>query len=157
MKLTKALILVISSLVSIKSMGQIYTADQLSFSTINLRKVISPDNEKVGTGSFIQNKTDLYILTASHVASVMDNDANIVISDINNKPIVFKLSLLTDSVTWIKHPNADLAILRLKLSQEQLSKYFSGRFIPLEMISKDKVAVPRNIQLTIIGFPLGGC
>lgn len=155
MKIVKTFILVITSFFTIKSMGQIYSADQLSFSTINLRKVISPGKEEVGTGSFIQSKTDLYILTASHVATVMDKDANIVISDINNKPIVFKLSQLTDSVTWIKHPNADLAILKLKLSQELLSKYFNGRFIPLEMISRDKIAVPRNIQLTIIGFPLG--
>jgi len=136
-------------------MGQIFTSDQLAFATINLRKEIAPNNVKVGTGSFIQTKTDLYILTASHVANIMDKDAVIVISDVNGKPIVFKLSDITDSVKWVNHPIADMAILKLKLSEAQLKKYFQGRFIPLEMINSEEKAIPRNIQLTTIGFPLG--
>jgi S1-C subfamily serine protease len=155
MKLTKTFVLIITSFFTIKSMGQIYTADQLSFATINLRKEISQGKEEIGTGSFIKNETDLYILTASHVAVIMDKNANVVISDANSKPIVFKLSDITDSVGWVYHPVADMAILKLKISEIQMKMYFQRRFIALDMISRDKIAVPRNIQLTIIGFPLG--
>jgi hypothetical protein len=140
---------------NLQSMGQIYTADQLSFATINLRKQITPTKTETGTGSFFQTKTDLYILTASHVAKVMDKDAVLIISDINSKPLVFKLSDITDSVKWINHPIADMAILQLALSASQLNNYFQGRFLSLELINREKKAIPRNIQLTTIGFPLG--
>lgn len=151
----KQFLVLIFLTMNFSSMGQIFTADQLSFSVINLRKEVSHNKEIVGTGSFIQARSGLYILTASHVAKNMDKTSKIVISDMENKPISFELSELTDSINWIHHSIADMAILELNLNDEQQNNQFKGRFIPINMISNDKVALPRNIQLTTIGFPLG--
>lgn len=155
MKLKILSVIFFTLFIILELVAQVYTADQLAFSTLNLRKEVSPGKETIGTGSFIQNKSDLYILTASHVAKMMDRDAKVVICDTSNRPLMLKLSDLTDSVHWISHPTADISILRLKLKPELLSKYFIGRFIPIEMINKDRSALPRNLQLVIIGFPLG--
>lgn len=133
----------------------IATADQLTITVVNLRKEKSPGIESTGTGSFISKGNDLYIITASHVSKDMDDTAYVIIQGENNLPIKIELKKLANPIKWINHPVADLSILKLNPEKAILDKYLQQRFIPYEMIDVSKKAVPRNTQLTIIGFPLG--
>ncbi|UUW10205.1 serine protease [Flavobacterium plurextorum] len=135
--------------------AMILNADQLAITVLNFRKLVSPNNEQVGTGSFISKDGKLYIVTASHVAKIMDSSSQIIIQGENNKPIKLDLTQLANPIKWIHHNEADLSVLELNPSQEIIMKYLQKRFVPYELIDTDKKAISRNTQLTIIGFPLG--
>lgn len=133
----------------------IVTADQLAITVVNLRKEISPGKEITGTGSFIEKGNELYIITASHVSKAMDDSSYVIIQGKNNLPIKIELKKLANPIKWIDHPVADLSILKLNPEKLIMETYLQERFIPFSMIDISKNAIPRNIQLTIIGFPLG--
>lgn len=134
----------------------IATADQLAITVVNLRKEKSPGKEVTGTGSFISKGNDLYIVTAAHVAKEMDNSAYVIIQGKNNLPVEIDLLKLANPINWENHPEADLSILKLNPDNGIMQQHLQDRFIPFEMVvDTTKVPVPRNTQLTIIGFPLG--
>jgi len=133
----------------------IFTADQLAITVLNLRKEISPGKEITGTGSFVAKGNDIYIVTASHVAKDMDDSAYIIIQGENNLPVKIELKKLANPIIWTNHKEADLSILKLNPEQGITQKYLQMRFIPFAMIDTNKVAISRNTQLTILGFPLG--
>lgn len=133
----------------------IATADELAITVLNLRRPISSDKETIGTGSFISKGNDLYIVTAAHVAKNMDDKAYIIIQGPNNTPIEVPLTELSSDIKWKDHPEADLSVLKLDPSPEVNMKYLQGRFIPYGIIDTEQNSVPRNTQLTILGFPHG--
>lgn len=133
----------------------IATADQLTITVVNLRKTITPDNELIGTGSFIVNGNDIYIVTATHVSKNMDKTAYIILQGTNNFPVKIELSKLANPIEWEDHPEADLSVLKLNPEPSILKNHLQDRFIPYEMVDTSKNAIPRDTQLTIIGFPLG--
>lgn len=133
----------------------ILTAEQLTITVLNLRKEINIDKQITGTGSFIAKGDELYIVTASHVSKSMDNSAYVIIQGKNNLPVKIELIKLANPIKWIDHPEADLSILKLNPEKLILEMYLQERFIPFSMIDMSINAIPRNIQLTMIGFPLG--
>jgi len=139
----------------IKKQNLILTADQLTITVVNLRKEISLGKEVTGTGSFLVKGDAIYIVTASHVSKDMDDSAYVIIQGENNSPVKIELKKLANPIKWINHPIADLSILKLNPEKVIMETYLQKRFIPYEMIDISNVAIPRNTQLTIIGFPLG--
>lgn len=153
--LTFLLASIIFTTISAQKKALILTADQLAITVLNLRREISPGKEKTGTGSFIAKGNEIYIVTASHVSKEMDDSAYIIIQGVDNLPVKIELKELSNPIKWVNHKEADLSILKLNPEKEIMEKYLQNRFIPFEMIDTNKVALSRNTQLTIIGFPLG--
>lgn len=155
----KPFILVLILLLTISLFGQeksfTATADQLSITVVNLRKPMKDGKDVIGTGSFIEKDGKLYIITASHVAKVMDNSSYVILQGENNKPVKLFLFELVLPIKWQYHKKADLAILKLDPSKRIIEKYLQNRFIPYSSIDTCETSISRNIQLTIIGFPLG--
>ena len=135
--------------------GFIATADQLAITVVNLRKLGTNGVDSVGTGCFIEKNGELYIITAAHVAKMMDIHSDVIIQGKNNKPVKLALFTLALPIEWKFHDKADLAILKLTPTQEVIQKYLQERFIPYNTIDTSEVSIPRNTQLTVIGFPLG--
>jgi len=131
------------------------TADQLAITVVNFRKAMGNGTEEVGTGFFIEKDDELYIVTAAHVAKIMDLKSDVVLQGIDNKPIRLYLFNLAMSINWQYHEKADLAILKLDPSEQIKKEYLQSRFIPYGTLELEKKPIPRNIQLTILGFPLG--
>jgi S1-C subfamily serine protease len=134
--------------------SKIYTADELATTVVNLRKEVSPGQEKTGTGSFVHKGNDIYIVTATHVSKSMDSSAYVIIQGKNNTPLKIQLNKLANPVKWIEHPEADLSIIKLN-PEKEIVNHLQGRFINYEIIDTSRTPVSRNIQVTIIGFPLG--
>lgn len=131
------------------------TSDELAITVVNLRKPLKSGHENTGTGSFITKDNKMYIVTATHVAKNMDSLAYVIIEDKKSLPVRLKLKELAPNIKWKNHPIADLSILELNPKKEIIDKYLQKRFIPFDIIDLSQVAMPRNTQLTIIGFPLG--
>lgn len=130
------------------------TADQLAITVVNLRKSAGNGIDSIGTGCFMEKGGKLYIITAAHIAKFMDTNSDVVIQGENSKPIKLFLFNLAMPIKWQYHNEADLAILELNPS-EKIKKYLLARFIPYSTIDTSIISIPRNTQLTIIGFPLG--
>lgn len=133
----------------------IVSADQLAITVVNLRKTIASGKELSGTGSFVMKGNDLYIVTATHVSKNMDKTASVIIQGKNNSPVTIQLSKLANPINWEDHPQADLSVLKLNPEPTIMKTHLQERFIPYEIVDTTKIAIPRNTQLTIIGFPLG--
>lgn len=131
------------------------TADQLAITVLNLRKPGPNGIDSIGTGCFIEKDGNLYIITAAHVAKMMDIKSDIILQGENNKPVRLPLFTLASPIKWQYHKKADLALLKLNPTRETKQKYLQSRFIPYSTIDTSEISIPRNIQLTIIGFPLG--
>jgi S1-C subfamily serine protease len=123
------------------------------------------DNGKVvkrnisGSGLFVaKTQGKLYIVTAAHVAKSMDFTSYIIIRGNNDMPRKIMIMDLIDTATphWKYHNRADLAVLKLTPKRSILaSGVLNQKFFSLNNISSDSVrSVSRDVQLTVIGFPL---
>lgn len=142
-------------------MNQIFTREQIAPVVVNLRQphcpAQCPDKMTVGTGTLIVNsKSDLYIVTAAHVASDMKKSGHVIIGDQNDKPIRIEWSQLTDDseLQWNLHTEVDIAVIKIQPESNTLDK-LKGRFLPADVFYSEKTAPSRDVQLTSIGFPLG--
>lgn len=139
-------------------MAQIFPLEVLTNTVLNLRQKVSSGNYSVGTGSFISKGNKLFIVTAEHVANDMKTDMEVILKGKNDLPITLSLEDLTQqntSLDWVKHNDADIAVLEVNPKQDILNTSLQNRFLPSESVNKVKTAVDRNIQLTVIGFPMG--
>ncbi|MBB6108913.1 hypothetical protein SAMN05421821_103147 [Mucilaginibacter lappiensis] len=89
----------------------------------------------------------------------MDFSSYIIMGGSNDVPRkVYLLDLIQErKPIWQFHNRADLAVLKPSPKRSIAnSGLLQGKFLPTNYISKDSSkAVSRDIQLTIIGFPLG--
>lgn len=128
---------------------------------MTLRKEVTNNGHTsaiTGTGSFVVHKDVPYIVTAGHIAKVMDAKSYIIIKGHNGLPIQVNIvDLISEPAPkWQLHSKADIAILKLNPKKEILDKkYLDGRFLPSFNFYDTLKAVSRATQLTIVGFPLG--
>jgi len=55
---------------------------------------------------------------------------------------------------WVKHEHADVAVLRLAPSPQLVAKHLQKRFLPFSVLIDDLRAPPRDLELTVFGFPM---
>ena len=160
MKLIHTIFLVIITLSlnsqTMEEKRKILDAEALSNVVVNLRHV-SDSGVKIGTGILVVNeRNNLFIVTAAHVAKFIDKNDYLILSGANDKPIIIYLKDLisTSKLNWKYHDVADLAVLELSPKPEKYN-YLKGKFLDLFYFETSKNAIKRNVQLTTIGFPLG--
>ncbi len=69
--------------------------------------------------------------------------------------LIDDLSPGSTKLQWFFHKEADVAVLPLYPSRAVIETYLMGRFLPFDILVTEIVASPRDIPLTVIGFPLG--
>lgn len=139
-------------------MAQIFPLELLTNTVLNLRQEISPGKFSVGTGTFIAHGDNLYIWTAEHIAKDMKLDCQIIVKGANDTPVTLTIEDLTQqnsNIPWVTHSEADISVLKLNPKPNLMATTLLNRFLPSDNIYKEKKAVDRNTQLTVIGFPLG--
>ncbi len=113
--------------------------------------------KKEGTGTFVVKGSDLYLVTAEHVAKDTLLDSDVIMKVADDQPEVIPITQLIggkDRLDWIVHPTADLAALRLSPSDEVMAK-LDHHFLPYEILVSQLKAPNRLHPVTTIGFPLG--
>jgi hypothetical protein len=113
----------------------------------------------IGTGLLVSKDSNyMYIVTASHVAKSMDFTSYAIFYGDNDTPRkVYLIDLINKAnPVWKCHSRADLAVLILNPKRSIVqSGILDRKFFPIESVNNDSVkAVSRDIQLTVIGFPL---
>lgn len=110
-----------------------------------------------GTAIFVSKDAALFMVTAEHIARQMNSDAIIIIRDEGSKPYTLTLQELwnkSESISWIFHDEADVAILQLHPNSQIIAK-LKKHFLSLESLQKEIVAPEREKALSMVGFPLG--
>ncbi len=129
--------------------------EKLSPGVAFLRRDDAKDS-RAGTGFFISSAGALYLVTASHVASILSAASPVTISTSAGQPFTFPLRMLvsnSQAVKWV-HAKADVAVLRINPSPDFAKTHLAGHFMPSSWLEKAKEAPLRAITLTVLGFPL---
>lgn len=136
------------------------TLDELS-SVVAFLSTKSENNKiRSGTGFFISSGKFLYLVTADHISQFLTKDSDITVRTKGDIPFSFKFSRVTNSentirsLSWVRHDNADIAILPLYPDQDLINNVLKGHFLPLSFLYTKKEAVSREVIVTILGFPL---
>jgi hypothetical protein len=112
-----------------------------------------------GTGFLVLHSNHLFLVTAKHVANDMKFSENdkVVIGIENGKSFQIPLNILRGVNTndWIHHEKADVSILPLDPSPQLIQSYLQQHFLPSSFLEAGTNRPPRDVMLTIIGFPLG--
>jgi hypothetical protein len=118
------------------------------------------ENKKLGNGSgfFIIRGIDIYLVTAEHVARILNSSSSIKFqgSDGQKKEFIIsnlrKDKTLPKKLNWTRHQTADVAVLHLGTFKEVIEDVNPINYDILER----KLSVPNRFnELTILGFPLG--
>ena len=141
------------------------TNAQLSKSVVYLHSPsIRANEEDIGTGFIVKvikisDGTSIdFLVTAAHVASLMQSSALITFSSENDIPRTVKITEATGTQIepqWVTHPKADVAVLPLNPTAG-VKSLFSEVALPFDQLFPPDLQAPvRDCPLTIIGFPLG--
>ena len=113
------------------------------------------ENNQGGTGFFVL--ADLPVLvTADHVAKFLTLTSSITVRGNNDTPINLRIKDLVpnaESLAWERHPENDVAVLRLQ-SIEQL-RFLDKRFFPIKFLPPEEATPAREAPVHMMGFPLG--
>ena len=110
-----------------------------------------------GTGFFIHSADKLYLVTASHVSSILSPASPITVATGDGRPFTFRLQSLAPNsaaLAWIVHPSADVAALRITPAADFLKNHLAGHFMPSAWLERAKEAPLRAKTITALGFPL---
>jgi hypothetical protein len=112
-----------------------------------------------GTGFFVVHSNHLYLVTAKHVANDMrfSERDQVVIGMQNGKSVGFPIVLLRGANTndWIHHEKADVSILPLDPPPQLIQSILQKHFLTSSILEAGTNRPPRDVMLTIVGFPLG--
>lgn len=109
--------------------------------------------EQVGTGMFVVRGDDLFIITASHVARNINPSSSVILCDSSGAPVKISLASLVAGCAWKHHPVADISVIQLQI--DPANQLLQNRFFPYDHMDLTSIAPSRDIELTVLGFPLG--
>lgn len=109
-----------------------------------------------GTGFFVRKGSQIYLITAEHVANSLKYDLKVTVHGPEDKPLTYDMKDLTEpgkEQSWYFHPEADVALIPLSPSEK-----FKGIIKVLEpslfLANENEYGQYKNRVLTTIGFPL---
>jgi len=108
-----------------------------------------------GTCFFVGTVTDVYLVTAEHVAQNTSFNTQIIISSQKDTPIIFNLRDMVaekDTLNWTTHSAADVAVIQLE--ENFVLKNMRKNILPFEMLNVKLEAPFREREVTVYGFPL---
>jgi S1-C subfamily serine protease len=131
----------------------VFLRDELSKVVCTIRTPVN-ENEEIGTAIFVGKEEDAFLITASHVISAINDKTYIILSDATGRPEKIPLMTLLGGSIFEKHEQADIAKAKIIINDKNI-KYIEGRCFPYNQINISGELIPKDIELTTIGFPMG--
>jgi hypothetical protein len=159
MKILTFIIIAIAVLISplsAQTKDPLWDQDRIANATVLLYQKISDTLAKSGSGTVIIRNGRYYILTASHLAKELKNDAKVIFRLKGDKPGIFDLlSIIKDkSLEWEHHPVADIALIELEAKSNSIKTILEDYAFPGELIHRGKDLPQRDADLTFLGYPI---
>ncbi len=134
-----------------------WDALELSDISVFLIRQVNDTISFTGTGTILRHDKSFFLVTASHVAKFLDNNAKVLFRVGNDKPLVKHLRdmSLDNNVKWIHHKIADIAITpMLKPTDTLLSSVFERLAFPISQINNNENLPHRDADVAFFGYPL---
>ena len=154
------LIVLLTSLLTSNSLysqrDSLWSQDDISNITVFLYQKTSDSTGTTGSGTIISDNGKYFLLTATHVAKEMKNDAKVVFHVAGDKPGIINLTLLSKShnLNWANHPIADLSLLELTAVNKDIQQRLKEWSFPSYLIYGGQTAVSKDFDITFLGYPL---
>jgi hypothetical protein len=134
----------------------LWDQEQLSNVTVLLYQQLTDSTSISGSGTVISYNSRYFLLTASHVALGMRNNAKLIYRLNGDKPEIIDLlqNVKNHSLRWVTHNIADISIIELMLQNEELKKRFDDWSFPITQIYSGKELPARDADLTFLGYPI---
>lgn len=78
-----------------------------------------------------KGEQEIYLVTATHVASTCNGGSVVVISDANGNATTLRLVAYNSGLTWRHHPVADISVLPIQMSAI-IQPHMTNRFFPFD-------------------------
>ncbi|MCH7964905.1 MAG: hypothetical protein IH852_13315 [Bacteroidetes bacterium] len=149
-------IIVINSPILCQVEGDIWDQEQISNITVLLHQQINDSLASIGSGTIVNHQNTFYLLTATHIAKKIKNNAKIVFRLDNDKPdIVDLIQIVKDNkLTWDDHSVADISIIELVPHNEKIKKRLETWSFPSNLINNGENLPERAADITFLGFPV---
>lgn len=152
-------ILLIGGLVSplaAQTKDLLWDLDRVSNATVLLYQQINNSSASIGSGTIILRSGRYYILTASHVAKELKNNAKVIFRLKGDKPGIFDLQLISKDKPpkWEHHSIADIAITALDAKSSSIKTIFEDYAFPFELIHRGRELPKHDVDLTFLGYPI---
>lgn len=158
MKSLHTVLLILTIITSLSSQDKkLWDLDELSDVNVMLFKHLTDTTHTKGTGTILTHLNRYYLLTAEHIAKVMDDESLVVFSVGNDIPHSIKLGdlKLNFNSEWLSHSIADIAIIELKLPKiSVLKERFEKMAFPLALTYTGRDLMHTSTDLTFFGFPI---
>jgi hypothetical protein len=158
----KGIMLIVLTIVSLGNcllaqvVDSLLDLQKLSDLTVMLYQPTTDTSAETGSGTIINHNGRLYLLTASHVAKEMKNDAKILFRLGGDKPEILDLLRITpkNALEWKHHPTADIALIELIPSNERQRDRLNRNSFPSNSVNWGKNLPQRDADLTFLGYPV---
>ena len=142
--------------VAAQTKDPLWDQDRISNATVLLYQQLDNTSASIGSGTIVIRNDRFYILTASHVAKNLKNNAKVIFRLKGDKPGVFDLqSLIKDAPPkWEHHPTADIAAIKLGTKSNSTKTILEDYSFPFELIHRGKELPKHDVDLTFLGYPV---
>ncbi|HRJ31614.1 MAG TPA: trypsin-like peptidase domain-containing protein [Cyclobacteriaceae bacterium] len=151
------LTILIFAFFSVDSLSQKkYSTEDLSNMVICIGDKVGDRISWVGTATIINDSTKFFLLTASHVSDSLKGECILIFRGDNDKPVFVPLERFTGRIInkWTNHKEADISVVQVlpfdKGSEDRLKQWS----FPLKHVLKEKVAIPREMTVIAMGYPI---
>lgn len=110
------------------------------------------------SGLIVATSNACYLVTAKHVASVMTPDCEMAMSGDSGEAIYLRFPTSTGQppdIGWVNHSNANVSVCPLPVRSIEALKAIQNRAFPFSSLVGGTNIISRDVNLTILGFPLG--
>lgn len=153
---TVIILITINLLISAQRKESLWTQDEISNATVLLYQQTSDTTSKIGTGTIVYSNERYFLLTASHIAIILQNTSKIVFQLENNKPAIIDLHMLVKRPVfdWHHHPVADISLLEIFPNNDIIKKLLKDYSFPFKQIASFKKLPAKEADLTFLGYPM---
>ncbi len=132
-----------------------YSIDDLSKMVVCIADQMGDVTTPLGTATIVSDSLKYYLVTAVHVSSLVKAQP-VLIFKIDGD-VAYSLPLkqfVKGNIVWQNHKEADISVIEIVAYNSDSKKRLSDWSFPVKQVLKSKEAVPREMNVTIIGYPI---
>ncbi|SKC59156.1 hypothetical protein [Ohtaekwangia koreensis] len=132
-----------------------YSVDDLSKMVVCIADQSGQNSTPLGTATIISDSLKYYLVTALHVSSALKHHPFLIFKTDEDIAVSVPLNqFVRGDIIWTNHKEADISIIEITPYNEDSRKRLKEWSFPLSNVLATKEAVPREINVTIIGYPI---
>lgn len=133
-----------------------FSADNLANMVVCISGVIDNKIRPLGTATIISDSLRYFLVTASHVTDSIKGACYLIFRSPNDNPVALPLQNFIKGkiIRWTNHKEADVSVIEIRPFDEGSQTRLAQWSFPIKQILGERRAVPRETNVTIMGYPV---